>query len=125
MDYSSAVFSLPFPNTFYEDVASEFMPVKTFCRELFFYDILRRDAGMVGTREPKDFISRHAFPTEKDILQNRIEGMAHMERTGDVWRGYYQRIGDTVRILARLKIFVRDPEFIPFFFDTLRIKALV
>jgi hypothetical protein len=51
--------------------------------------------------------------------------MAHVERAGNIGRGYYQRIGKTVTERSWLKTFTQDPEFIPLFFYALWIEALV
>jgi len=48
-----------------------------------------------------------------------------MQRAGDVWRGYYQRIGNTCRGRVRSKVSFGDPEIIPVFFNTLWIEAFV
>ena len=87
MDYSSTVFGFPFPNTVYEGVTAEFVPVETLRCELLFYDILCRYTGVVGSGEPKNSVSRHTFPARKDILHHSVEGVTHMERAGDVRRG--------------------------------------
>jgi hypothetical protein len=65
----------------------------------------------------------HAFPAHQNILQDRIEGVSHMKRTRNIRRGYNQRKGNTVLVMFRFKIFLRDPVLIPLFLYALRRKA--
>jgi hypothetical protein len=48
-----------------------------------------------------------------------------MQRTGDVWRGNYQRIGNAGMGRIGRKISLGDPEIIPVFFYAFWIKAFV
>jgi hypothetical protein len=59
---------------------------------------------MVGSRQPEDFVSRHPFPAGKDILQDGVQGMPHMQRTGYIRRRNDERIGITCGFRAGRKI---------------------
>jgi len=50
--------------------------------------------------------------------------MAHVERTCNVWGGYYKRIIIAFVAMVWFKISFCDPVFIPLFFYTLWLVAL-
>ena len=44
------------------------------------------DARMVGAGLPERVMAAHPVPADQDILQRVVEGMAHMQRAGDIGR---------------------------------------
>ena len=52
--------------------------------ELFFHLKLRGNARMVLTRLPERVVALHPVPAHQDIHERVVEGMAHVQRTGDV-----------------------------------------
>ena len=53
-------------------------PREAFAQQLFFDDVLGRDAGMVGSRQPEGIASLHASPADQDVLQRMIQCVADM-----------------------------------------------
>jgi len=51
--------------------------------------------------------------------------MTHVEGTGNIWRGDYDRINRTFFIWVRAEILMRYPVCIPFFLDTEWMKSLI
>ena len=49
-------------------------------------DHLRRDAGMICARLPKHILAAHPLEPAENILQGRVERVAHMQGTGDIRR---------------------------------------
>ena len=59
------------------------------------------DAGMVGARLPQHVLAAHALEAARDVLQGVVEGMAHMQRAGDVGRRNDDRKGSRRGALGR------------------------
>ena len=56
-------------------------------------DVLRGDTGMVGSRHPQGALSAHAPVPDEDVLQGIVQGVAHVQDTGDVGRWHDNREG--------------------------------
>jgi len=54
---------------------------------LSFDNVLSSDTGMVHTRNPEDVITAHPFPAHQYVLYGSIEGMPHMQSTGNIRGG--------------------------------------
>ena len=57
-----------------------------FFLELFFDDGLCRDAGMIDARNPQRILTAHAGDTGEDVLERVIDGVAQVQRAGDIGR---------------------------------------
>ena len=47
---------------------------------------LRRDASVICAWHPQRVVTLHAFEADDDVLQRIVEGVAEVERAGDVRR---------------------------------------
>ena len=59
--------------------------------ELFLHHHLRRDAGVIGARQPQRDESAHAMPAHNDVHLRLVEHVAHVQAPGDVRRRQQQR----------------------------------
>ena len=63
---------------------------------------------MIRARQPQCAIALHTAPAGQDILQGIVEGVSHMQLTGNVRRGHHNGVGgfvfinDSVKIIAAL-----------------------
>jgi hypothetical protein len=80
---------------------------------------------MVHTREPENTVAAHSFPSNQDILDGSIQGMAHMEGACDIGR----RNNNSERFIRRMSAgseqVTAHPELIPFFFCAIRVEVFV
>ena len=115
MDDRSAVLLLPFPDALDECLAPEILTALTLLAERLLDDVLSRDAGMVGTGEPKRILTLHTAPPDENILNRLIERMAHVKNARHVRRRNYYGIALAVARLL-MKITVLLPKRIPLCF---------
>ena len=121
LDDDVAVFVFEIPDTLEKFFAAEVAAAEPFAFAQLALDLrLRRNAGMVGARQPKNFLALLARPPCKDILQRVVEHMAEVQNPGDIRR----RDDNRVRILGRSRIgfetFPIEPSGIPPGFDRTR-----
>src|SRR5262249_5901694 len=86
-----AVFFAPFPDSLDEHLAPQVMTALALLLQLTLNHHLRGNPSMVSTRLPEDIEALHAMPADEDILQSAVQGMPHVQITGNVRRG--QRYG--------------------------------
>ena len=115
------MFVFEIPDALEELFAAEVAAAKPFLFAQLALDLgLRRNAGMVGARQPKNFLALLARPPREDVLQCVVEHMAEVQNPGDIRR----RDDDRVRILGRGRIgfetFPLEPGGIPPGFDRTR-----
>ena len=115
MDDRSAVLLLPFPDALNKGLAPEILTALTLLAERLLDDVLSRDAGMVGTGEPKRILTLHTAPPDENILNRLVERMAHVKNTRHVRRRNYYGIALAVARLL-MKITVLLPKRIPLCF---------
>ena len=84
---------LPLPDAFDEFVAAEIEAVFALRRELALHHHLRGDAGVIGARLPQRVKAAHAMPARERIHERVLEGVAHVQRAGDVRRRQHDAIG--------------------------------
>jgi hypothetical protein len=89
---TSAVLLLPSPSALKEAVTAEVFLGKTFLAHRFNDLSLGCNGGMVGAGKPEGAEARHSLVTDENILKSVVKCVAHMELTGDVWRGNNYRI---------------------------------
>ena len=82
------------------------------------------NAGVVASRLPECVIPLHPFLTDHDILQRIVQGMPHMQLTGDVRRRHDDREWLFALIHFRMEIFLFHPSVIDRLFDLFRIIGL-
>ncbi len=98
--YGIPVLLLPLPDPLYEGFSAERVAVHAFGGELPFNDILRGYAGVVYARKPQDIKTLHPLVSRQHILKRGVEGVAEVERPGDVRRRYHHREGGFVRVMS-------------------------
>src|SRR5688572_3038687 len=67
-----------------------------FHAQLALHHHLGGDAGMVGTRLPQRGVATHAMPARERVHERVLEGMAHVQRAGDVRRRQHDAVRLTV-----------------------------
>jgi hypothetical protein len=92
-------------------------------RELVLHDLLRGDAGMVGTHLPQRVHAAHALVADEHVHHGLLERMAHVQRASDVRRGQQ----DAVRLAMAggLEVAAGLPTGIPLRLDLAGLETLV
>ena len=126
VDDGGARFLLPFPDAADELLAPQ-LPAGglVFGGQLALDDHLRGDAGVIGARLPEHVLAAHALETHHDVLNGVVQGMAHVQRAGDIRRRDDDGIGLRLRVARRPE----GPGLFPLLVDALfglgRIEMLV
>ena len=111
---ASAVLLSPVPCTFKKFFSSQIVFSKTFFSHCLNNFCFCCNGSMVSSGNPQCTITRHSFPTNKNILQGIVQRMPHMELACDI-RG---RNNDSIRFLLRIpfsmKAVIVGPVFIDF-----------
>ena len=115
-----AVLLLPFPDMLQEFLAPDLTPVDPLLAQMPFDQHLRRDAGMVGPREPEDVIAAHPPPAHRDVGHGDLEHVPHVERAGYIRRRSDQRVGAIALIRGDKKVLI-DPPVGPFGLELARV----
>ncbi len=107
VDDGVAGLALPLPHLLEEGLAPHLAAggVGFVLRQFAFDDHLGGDAGMVLTGLPERVEAAHPVPADEDVLQRVVEGVAHVERAGDVGRRDHdgERLRPRLRVRARLE----------------------
>ena len=74
----------PRPHPLQERLAAEGVAVGPVLGELLLDDVLGRDAGVVGARQPQHVVAGHPLPAAHDVRQGLVEGVADVQHPGDV-----------------------------------------
>ena len=120
IDYLATRFRLPCPDSFDKGLTADLMSARIFRCKLPFNHVLRRDAGMVGTRHPQDGVAGHPLPAAEDVLKGIVEGMPHVEYAGDIGGRNYNAVGFFIRRRHGVKKTSLLPLAIPFILNSLR-----
>ena len=81
------MFLLPFPNAFLELLASEVEAAFfSFLLDLLFDHDLCGDAGVIGARQPEDFLAIHPSLAGEDVLDCVVQHMSHVQHPRHVGR---------------------------------------
>jgi hypothetical protein len=82
------VLVFPIPDALDQGVAAEVVATLAFVLlETFLDDRLGGDPGMIGAGQPERVVPAHAVPTDENILERIVEGVAEVQRAGHVgWR---------------------------------------
>jgi hypothetical protein len=129
-DGGAGVF-LPLPDFFEEFLAAEVVARDALRVELAFHHDLRRDAGVVGARLPQRVVARHAVVAGERVHQGVLEGVAHVQRAGDVGRRQHDAVGGGrrgtihygLKPIAGLEVAGAFPLGVPAFFDVSRFEG--
>ncbi len=81
------------PGTLQELLTSQILAAQPLFGKHTLDDVLRGDTGMVGSRHPQGALSAHAPVPDEDVLQGIVQGVAHVQDTGDVGRWHDNREG--------------------------------
>ena len=99
----SAVFLLPLPDSLDELFASQVVSRLPFLLQLARNHQLRRDTGMIHSRQPQRSPSQHTFVSRQHIHHGVLKRVAHVQRARDVRRRNYNRKNRRVRIRIYLR----------------------
>ena len=88
-------------------------------------DDLRGDAGVVGAGHPVGVVAAHAVVADQRVHQRLLEGVAHVQRAGDVGRRQLDAVGGRAAVAAGANQPRGFPARIPAALDRVRIEALV
>ena len=98
----AAVVPPPLPHALDEGLAAQLLPGRAFARHLALHQHLRRNAGMVGARNPQHPVAAHAPPANENVALRVLEHVAHVQVAGHVGRGQQNRKRRTGRPDGRL-----------------------
>ena len=87
------VFVFPVPHFLHEAVATQFVTGDALFGQFTFHHILGGNAGMVGARHPQRGHAVHAVIACEQIFDAAGDGMAQMQRAGDVGRRHRNHEG--------------------------------
>ena len=104
-----ALFGLPLPHPLDEGVAADLVAVEAFLGQLPLHDVLGGDAGVVGAGQPQSGVALHPLAADGGVDQRVLEGVAHVERAGDVGR----RDHDAERLAALVDLGPERPRLLP------------
>ena len=80
----------PLPDALFKGRAAEIVPRLALRGELFLDDVLRGDARVVGAGQPQHVKPAHTLPAGHDVWQGLVQGVAYVQRAGDVgWRQHH------------------------------------
>ena len=83
------------PDALDERLATDVEPGEALLREQALDHVLRRDAGMVGARDPEHPPSAHPLEPDQHVLHGVVETVTHVERGRDVGRRHHHDVGST------------------------------
>ena len=81
------------------------MAVEPLLGQFPLHDVLGGDAGVVGAGQPQGGIALHPLAADRGVDERVLEGVAHVERAGDVGR----RDHDAERLAALVASGRNDP----------------
>ncbi len=97
-----AVLLLPGPDAFGKLLTAKIVARQAFLLQLARHHQLRRDTGVIHSRQPQRAKSGHAFISGQHIHHGVLQSVAHMKRAGNVRRRDHNRENGRVRILINL-----------------------
>ncbi len=89
-DYA-AIMLFPLPNPLHESFAGHIAPALALRGELPFHHQLRRNTGMVRSRQPQRRNPAHALPPDDDVDFGVLEHVPHVQVPGHIRRRKRQR----------------------------------
>jgi hypothetical protein len=89
---------LPLPDALDEGGASEVAARLPLLRQHLLDDVLGRDSGVIGARQPENIVAAHPVVAGVDVLDRIVERVSHVEGAGDVRRRNHH---DEARLVGR------------------------
>ena len=119
-----AVLFLPLPDATDKLLAAQVVAglAFLFCQHALDHQ-LRRDARVVGARQPQRVVPLHASPAHQRVLHH-VHRVPHVQRPGDVRRRNRNRERRLRRRRTGMKIALLDPDFVPLLFHFRRVVGL-
>ena len=114
---------LPGPDSLHESLATDVPPADALGVELALHHHLGGDARVVGSGLPQRVAPPHPVIAGQRIHDGVLEGVAHVQRAGDVGRRDHDAVG--LAITAWCKAALLLPEAIPVLFDGVGVEGLV
>ena len=111
-----ALLLFPLPDALDELVAAQIVAGQPLFLELALHHVLGGDARMVGAGHPQHVFALLAIEAAQNVLKRQVQGMAHMQDTGDIGRRDDDGIGLARTVGVRGESLVRFPMGFPFFF---------
>ena len=124
VDDSGLVLLLPLPGLLQEALTTERMLIDASLLQLIGDLHLRCDRRMITARLPQCFIALHTLPADQGILQGVIEGVAHVQLTGNIWWRHHDGKRLLVRVDLRMEIVALQPHVIDAVLNLLRVVLL-
>ncbi len=107
-----AMFFRDFPGLFDKGFAADLGALAAFLAQFALNDILGRNTGMIGARQPERWNALHPAVADLDILEAVVERMSHMEYARYVgWRNDNGK-GSFPLVYFRLKMALGFPHFV-------------
>ena len=123
-DNHATEFFPPLPDQFNKSFPTNLVTISSPRGKVFFHHILGSYTRVVRAGLPQDTIPFHPFVSAQNILEGIIEGMAHVQASGYIWRGNDDRKGGFIRFGTRLKEMIFLPVIIPLLLHLLRFVSL-
>ena len=119
-----AVLLLPLPGPSLEFLSAHALARQPIRLERPLHHQLRRDAGVVGAREPQRGTVAHARVARHDVLKRDEHRVSHVQRSGDVGRGHGDREGLARGGVGRLEVPVLLPHLVQALLDVALLEVL-
>ena len=119
----AAGLGLPLPYAVQKRLAAQIVAGLSLRGELALDHHLRGDAGVVGAHLPQRVPAAHARVADQQIHHRVVEGVAHVQAAGHIWRRDHDAVG--LALAARLEMAAVFPALVPALFDGLRVVGLV
>ena len=103
----------PVPHARFERLTPKVVPRLLLERELLLDHVLRGDARVVRAGQPEDVVPQHPLPAREDVGQRVIQGVAHVQRAGDIRRRQHHAEHGLARLGLRLERPDGRPETVP------------
>ncbi len=123
-DDPAAVLFLPVPGAL-----QELLPAQIFLLDAFLFQCLDDlhlcgDAGVVCARLPECIEALHSLVTDENILHGVVQGMSHVQLTGDVRRRHHDGKRLLAAVYLRVKILLIQPFLIQTAFNPVGVIGL-
>ncbi len=123
------IFVFPVPHLPHKALPAQVLAGDALLFQLALHHILGGDAGMVRARHPQGGAAGHAVVADQQILHAAGDGVAQMQRAGDIGRRHGDHKGGGVRVhLAQFALGLRAEEaflFPPFVQDLFALFGVV
>ena len=112
-----SVFLAPCPDLFDQRLAPHIISsLALFGGELLLHFHLRRNTSVIRAGKAQRFVALHALTADDGIVDGMLNGVAHVQLTGHVWRRDRHTIRRPPRISVGLEVSRILPALVPFGF---------